>query len=465
MKKLSMLVCVLLSFFLVFPPVVMAEIVGSVTFLEGRVDKLNEAGDAYVPITAGEKVSPGDVIRTKSYSKAEVTFDDDSVVRIGDSSQIRVKDYTLDEYGYRKTGVIDLQRGSIRAIVSETFDKAPFDIITPNAVGAVTGSDIFVSFQHSATNALVSEGLFSVTNPAFPDETIEVREGMTSVVPYNAAPEEPRAFLPMEKDRYADMTGPIIKGVPAKDSRVTRAVVGRITGVVRVQPGGSTRWHAPVKNEVLKTGDRIETGETGRILINLDNGLSMDLLPNTQLIITELKRDPGTGDYENTFESNYGRIISRLENKPEKSKFAVKTPHAVCGIRGTIMYLFIDEMCSRLFFEGGNGHMALPGEGNLRNIRPGWTGKICEGAGYSESPTTDEERSRFNSQWGNEGQDEYGYTGPVGSPGYALAPLGAVGVGGEEGPAAPENPFEEKKLKPRLDTGAPTTITSEFSGW
>ncbi|MCK4851524.1 MAG: FecR domain-containing protein, partial [Candidatus Omnitrophica bacterium] len=396
-------------------------------------------------------------------SKAEITFNDGSIVRMGNTSQVRVKDYVVDNDGFRKSAVLDLERGNIRAIVSEAFDKAPFTIMTPNSFGSVKGSDIFVSFEYSATSVLVSEGVFNMTNPSFPGQAVDVPEGMTSLVPYNAPPEAPRAFLPLEKDKRVDTTSPVLAlvQVPA-DSKVTTAIVTRIAGTVRVQPKGSGTWHAPIKNEVLTTDDRIETGETGRIQINFDNGLSLDILPNTNLVIKELKRDPKTGDFENLFDSDYGRIIAKLENKPEDSKFSIKTPHAVCGIRGTIMYLYADENCTWLFFEGGAGFMIPVIEGgNPRELREGWTGKQCRAVGYSEHPTTEGERSGFNSEWGNEGTNEYGYTGPLGDPGYALAPLGARG-GGPDAPGSPDNPFDKIKPEPDLIPldEAPTTITS-----
>ena len=76
MKIMKKTVGLVLALLMAFPPNVIAETVGTITYLEGRVDKLGKDGSTYVPVTAGEQVSTGDVLRTKSYSKAEITFAD-----------------------------------------------------------------------------------------------------------------------------------------------------------------------------------------------------------------------------------------------------------------------------------------------------------------------------------------------------------------------------------------------------
>ena len=75
--------------------------------------------------------------------------------------------------------------------------KTSFDINTLNALGSVKGSDVFVSYQKSATGILVLDGVLRTVNPEFPDNIINIREGNASFVPYNAPPKDPRTYLPM----------------------------------------------------------------------------------------------------------------------------------------------------------------------------------------------------------------------------------------------------------------------------
>ena len=463
MKKINLFLILLLSFLLVFPPNVLAEVIGTISYIEGRVDRLGHEGDAYLPLVVGEEISPGDLIRTKSYSKAEITFKDDSIVRLGDSSQIRVKDYSIDENGYRETAVIDLDRGKVRAIVSETKEKAPFDINTPNASGSVKGSDICVTYQQSATNVMVTDGVFSMINPAFPDHKVDVGKDMATLVPYNAPPEEPKDLLPALKERLEDITGPSVRwaeGVSRK-AEFTRAVITEISGAVRVQPRGSKKWHAPVAKEVLNTGDRIETGKTGRAQINFDNGLVMELKPETQLIIMKLTRDPKSRDFENVFESGYGKIIAKLKSVSKKSTFVVKTPHAVCGVRGTIMYLNILPNFTTAFFEGGSGFMKDTATGVTQIVKEGKTGNVDGAGNFSQSDTTDGDRAGFGSQFGNEGEGEYGYTSPDGDDVTYDLPVDP----GTTGPTPPgvdqgTTPFDEVRPEVLIQKAQELGLTS-----
>lgn len=475
MKKIKWFLVILLSLLLVIPPNALAEIVGTITYTEGRVDKLEAGGKGYVPVIAGDKVSSGDAIRTKSYSKAEITFDDDSIVRLGGSSQIKVKEYDIDELGQRKKGVIELDRGRIRAIVSSTKDKTPFDINTLNASGSVKGSDVFVSYQKSATGILVLDGALRTVNPAFPDNVINIREGNASFVPYDAPPQNPRTYLPMEKQRYELETGPTIREIEGmlEGEEITHASVRRIAGVVKIQPADSESWHAPIINEVLNVGDKVATESDGRIEISLDNGHILELKPNTQIILTILTVNPKTGDYENEFECGSGKVIAKLRKIEGKSSFMIKTPTATCGVRGTLMYVEVLPNLTKVFFEGGDGFITSLVSGITKIVNAGQTGS-GDNTGNVTDPTdtTDEERSKFGSGWGDEGGDTYGYTPPPGDVGGDLTGPGFTvggttpdpGTGGGWQPFDIVKPNESGSGGGTGETVTSTNITAGFEG-
>ena len=148
-----------------------------------------------------------------------------------------------------------------------------------------------------------------------------------------------------------------------------------------------------------------------------DNGLVMDLKEKSQIIIIQLTRDPKTGNYESIFESEYGRIISKLQNKPKDSKFEVRTPQAACGVRGTIMYQVITPGLTKVFFEGGSGFLKNFITGAAKDIQEGMSETVFMNGTQESAFTTEYERSQFSSEWGNEDQDEYGYSEAEGDPG------------------------------------------------
>ncbi|HNX91420.1 MAG TPA: FecR domain-containing protein, partial [Candidatus Omnitrophota bacterium] len=472
MKMIKKAVGLILAMLLAFPPNVIAETVGTISYIEGRVDRLAKDGKSYLPVAAGEQVSTGDVLRTKSSSKAEITFTDKSVVRMSDGTQIKVSDYLVGQDGYRKNAVIDLERGNVRAIVSKTLDLAPFNINTPNMTGAVKGSDVFVSYQQSSTNILVAEGLFNVKNPSFPDQAIAIKNGMAAMVPYNKPPEEPRTFMDIEKQKYEAVTGPSIRiEGKSKNLEVVRATIIKIEGSTRVQSKGANKWHIPAIGEVLYMGDIVETADKSKVRLAFDNGLSMELQPSTQLLITSLTRNIKTGDYDTSFESKYGKIIAKLQNKPKNSTFVVKTPHAACGIRGTIMYLSIMPDLTRVFFQGGTGNV----HSILKNLeKVALEGKVLiidKDGNIIEQDMTPEDLAGFDSQFGNEGQNEYGYSGGDGVN-YGITSI--IQNSGFPNPGdLGTDPFDDVKPEPNAEDqdgdgnpdNVPTNlVTSNFEG-
>ncbi|NQT22315.1 MAG: FecR domain-containing protein [Candidatus Omnitrophica bacterium] len=414
MKKTKIILALWLAVFLIIPPNVMAEAVGAITYIEGRVDIFSADGDRFIPAVVGDKVTSGDSIRTKSYSKAEITFDDESVVQIADTSKITVREYEIDEAGNRKKGVIDLARGRMRAVVSKAKDKTAFDVNTPNASGSVKGSDVFIGYQKSATSILVAEGILRTVNPQFPDETIDVGKGWAAYVPHNAPPQEPRAYLPAEKKAYESAISPDMKEAEGmiKGNEVTRATIVKLSGTVIIKPKGSTKQHMPTLNEVLNADDIIETKENGKIVISMDNGHFLTLKPNSQIIIKILSKDPDTGDYQNLFECKYGKVIAKLRKVKKNSSFEIKTPTVTCGVRGTIMYLEVLRGITKAFFEGGDGFVKGLSSGILQIIQAGKKTTVdADGNIGNPTDTTDEDRQDFGSGFGDEGGDEYGYSG------------------------------------------------------
>ncbi|MDD5439745.1 MAG: FecR family protein, partial [Candidatus Omnitrophica bacterium] len=459
MKKMIMLAAVM-SFVMLGGVNAFCDAVGSCTYIEGRVDKAGPGLDGYFPCALGDKLSAGDAVRTKSFSKAEIAFADGSIVRLGPNTQVRINEYDIDLLGIRKKASIIVERGRIRAVVAKTANQAPFDIATPNSAGSVKGSDIYVGYEKSATSIMVQEGMFTALNPAFPDTVIQVPRGKQAVVPYDAAPQGPRDFLPVEKSAYDISTGPSIHTMKTtiRNAETTQAVVMRLRGAVRVQPSGSNDWHMPVIHEVLEIGDKVETGEKGRILIALSNGHIVELRENTQFLIRTLSRDPKTGDYENLFESDRGTIRAKLLKITGKSSFKIKTPTAVCGVRGTIMYLVIKPDITKAFFEGGRGFLFNPVSGDTRDIDPGMSSS-SDGNGNISDPTgtSDDERQGFGSDWESDSQDdEYGYSDPGGNTGGDLGggDTGGDLGGGDTGTEGGTDLFDEVPQEDNGNSGA-----------
>ena len=71
LRQVLMSAWVVLALMLICSSVGDAEVVGRLTQLEGRVELLKGGNLPAIPVKVGDTVEPGDVIRTKSQSKAQ----------------------------------------------------------------------------------------------------------------------------------------------------------------------------------------------------------------------------------------------------------------------------------------------------------------------------------------------------------------------------------------------------------
>ncbi|MDP2645844.1 MAG: FecR domain-containing protein, partial [Desulfobacterales bacterium] len=142
---------VLIFLVVFFPLSALSAPVGNVTFIKGSVD-LTAPGQAAKPARVGDMVNAGDVIRSKSASKAEVTFIDGGILRLAEQTRVQIEEYMLEEK-ILTNGVLRLFRGKIQSIVKKTAGitfghllKNRFEVFTPTAVAGVRGTNWFVYF-------------------------------------------------------------------------------------------------------------------------------------------------------------------------------------------------------------------------------------------------------------------------------------------------------------------------------
>ena len=93
LRQVLMSVWVVLVLVLICSSVVGAEVVGRLTQLEGRVDLLKGGKLPAIPLKVNDTVEPGDVIRTKSLSKAQVTFIDNSTLTLSQEARIAIEEF------------------------------------------------------------------------------------------------------------------------------------------------------------------------------------------------------------------------------------------------------------------------------------------------------------------------------------------------------------------------------------
>lgn len=399
---------------------------GTVTYVEGRVDILPSGSEKWVPVISGSSIGVGDSIRTKSNSKAEVTFNDKTIVRIAQNSKVNVKEYQLDDKGNRKSANIMIERGKARSIISKMKDAAEFKLCTPNSCGTVKGSDIFTFYQSGNSGMLVAEGALAVFNPARPEAVVNIPAGSAALVPLEDAPKGPRKYLEMEEKSHAEDTNIPETLSTRKGASVIKGTITKFTGDIKVTTKGSDTAHAARQGEVVSEGDKIVTGPNSIVEIVLDNGNALYLKQNTDITILKLVIDAKTGEFENIFGTEKGDVKARIEGLKGKSKFEVKTPTAICGARGTIMLVHVaPDGATNSFFEGGNGYTTNLISGQTMDVGAGGGASTDGGGGVTGSePPSGDDRAEMG-----DGFDPDGGTGDS-TEGEGGEGLGDAGLGG-----------------------------------
>jgi hypothetical protein len=152
-RKSCFAITIMLALMLAIPQLAMAAPVGKVTHVEGTVDITKAGSPGAREVIPGESVEVGDILRTKSKSKAAVTFNDDNILRIAASSRVTIQQYMIK--GDDTVAKMKLHRGMVQAISSFGFIKrlaaSPeqnrYEVNTKTATCGIRGSNMIVSYH------------------------------------------------------------------------------------------------------------------------------------------------------------------------------------------------------------------------------------------------------------------------------------------------------------------------------
>jgi hypothetical protein len=172
MKKCAFfwVVCVILAFQVGPLAAAQGDVVGRLTQVEGRVDLLRGGQLPATPVKLEDGVQTGDVLRTKSLSKAQITFLDNSTMTIAPESRVAIEAYMFDPVKNKRNVVVQLFQGLAHVVVSKVFKSVEPDFVvkTHTAIMGVRGTDFGVRLQPNSSTILNFEGLLQVGN-IFPE--------------------------------------------------------------------------------------------------------------------------------------------------------------------------------------------------------------------------------------------------------------------------------------------------------
>jgi hypothetical protein len=168
--KLRAIIILAFSLVLAWPSLSLAEVVGRLTQVEGRVELLKGGKLPATEAKAQDGVEPGDVLRTKSLSRAQITFLDNTTVTISPEARIAIEEYMFDPAKGKRSAVMQLFQGLAHFVVTQVYkvQEPDFIVKTHTAAMGVRGTDVGIRLSPNETTFLNFHGLVRVAN-IFPE--------------------------------------------------------------------------------------------------------------------------------------------------------------------------------------------------------------------------------------------------------------------------------------------------------
>ncbi len=151
---------------LAFPGVAQAAAVGKFTQVAGEVDLLKQGKLPAAPVKLGDGVEPGDVVRTKSQARAQITFMDDTTLTISPGSRVAVESYMYDAEKKQRHGVVQVFYGMVETVVNKILQAEKPDILlkTHTAIMGVRGTKWYAVLHPIATDIYNEAGKVCASN-------------------------------------------------------------------------------------------------------------------------------------------------------------------------------------------------------------------------------------------------------------------------------------------------------------
>ena len=172
------------------------EEIGMFTAVEGQVSVAHPGIEQAVPPKLQDGVQFKDVIETDKESRTKALLNDDSLLTVGEHSRVEITEYIYDPGKNRRSVVVNLIQGKVRALVGKVFSGtgSKFEIHTPSAVAAARGT-YFVVWHVEGVSGIANIGAHGAVDFQSGGSTVRVEPGNFSLAAVGGAPPSPAAIL------------------------------------------------------------------------------------------------------------------------------------------------------------------------------------------------------------------------------------------------------------------------------
>lgn len=150
--------------------------VGTFVKVEGTVEVLRQGKPPAVSVKVRDGVNKGDLIRTKSQSRAQLRFVDDTDLTISPGSAVLIEDYLYDAPRGTRQAALNLFRGLAYCVVNRILktEEPDFVVKTHSAVLGVRGTRFFTLAAVKFTGGYNVQGMLEMLHRAFGQKVLLV---------------------------------------------------------------------------------------------------------------------------------------------------------------------------------------------------------------------------------------------------------------------------------------------------
>jgi hypothetical protein len=163
-RKYLLVVIALLTLFGVFAMSAHAAVVGRFSLVKGQVDLLKQGKIPAIAAKYQDGVEIGDVIRTKSKAKAQLTMVDDSVITLAPETRLAIADYQYNPARGERRAVLRSFMGLVHTVVKRIIKTEQPDFImeTHTATLGVRGTNWYTLLGPNFTLTALPNGVLFV---------------------------------------------------------------------------------------------------------------------------------------------------------------------------------------------------------------------------------------------------------------------------------------------------------------
>lgn len=139
------------------------------------------------------KFIEGEMVRTLSSSFAEISFHDESRIRLNENSQAVIQRMRVDLLEKRRQSSVSLVAGNAFALLQGNQKRKTFDVVVPGVSTKVNSKSFWVQKDDKTTKFANYDGEIEVSSQG---ATVVLAENQGALVESNKTPTKPTALLP-----------------------------------------------------------------------------------------------------------------------------------------------------------------------------------------------------------------------------------------------------------------------------